>query len=215
MSDNTIIWDGVAGQDLSASQYKVLYRDGGDTEKLKIVASATRTDIAGICLSNALGDDGTVRFAVQGPVRTVAGGAIEPGDKVSADASGDVIKAAAGATVIGEYLCLGSGEVADAADGDEITILLYADKNQRLNMSATLTHDFGSIADGARGSQTVTVTGAATGDHVLVTAPSLEAGGIATGYVSAADTVTVLVSNFSGGALDPASQDFIVLVIPA
>lgn len=76
-------------------------------------------------------------------------------------------------------------------------------------LTATATIDFTSIAAGATQEQTITVTGAATGDTVELGLPStLDAGLMATGYVSAADTVKIRLFNTTGGAIDPASATY-------
>jgi hypothetical protein len=80
-------------------------------------------------------------------------------------------------------------------------------------LTGSQTEDVASISANAEQEFTVTVTGARTGNVALVSAPSLESGGVATAYVSAADTVTVRVSNVTEGALNPASQTFYVAVI--
>lgn len=73
-----------------------------------------------------------------------------------------------------------------------------------LASTATLTTD---------SSITVTVTGAAIGDAVLI-APLAEptTGTFLWGWVSAADSVTVNHSNFSAGTVNPASQSVIIYV---
>jgi hypothetical protein len=67
--------------------------------------------------------------------------------------------------------------------------------------------DPGSIAANTRGTATMTVTGAAVGDVVILNMPStLEAGLLFCGaYVSAADTVTVVLYNATGAPIDGAS----------
>lgn len=66
--------------------------------------------------------------------------------------------------------------------------------------------DPASIANGAGlTSPAVTVTGAAFGDAVDVSAPYSLQGLVATGYVSAADTVVVRLHNSTGGAVNLAS----------
>lgn len=54
-------------------------------------------------------------------------------------------------------------------------------------------------------SSAITVTGAALGDYVLVSAPYDQAGIIANGYVTAADTVKITVFNATAGTVDLAS----------
>jgi hypothetical protein len=74
--------------------------------------------------------------------------------------------------------------------------------------------DFGSIATTATAELTITVLGAAAGDVVAVGPPSdLDAGLLATAYVSAANTVTVRLYNSTGGAIDPADSVWNVAVI--
>lgn len=69
------------------------------------------------------------------------------------------------------------------------------------------TIDFGSIADGACASNTFSLAGAAAGDNISEAWPSTFA---LTGrmYVSAVNTVTVRVCNFTGAANDPASATY-------
>ena len=78
----------------------------------------------------------------------------------------------------------------------------------------TATLDFASISANADDEEVVTVVG--VGQHALevvaVSAPSLEAGLVATGFVSDVDEVTVRVSNVTGSPVDPASQDFQIAV---
>lgn len=83
-------------------------------------------------------------------------------------------------------------------------------------LTATATLDFASIAAGAVGTLTATVTGAATGDFVIVAPPgNLNAGLVVSGFVSAANTVTIRIINGTAGAIDPASSTWGIAVIPA
>jgi hypothetical protein len=76
-------------------------------------------------------------------------------------------------------------------------------------LTASATIDFASLSDGVCGSNTLTVTGAATGDNVAPGWPSgLESGLVGAMYVSSANTVTVRLCNWSGASLDPASATF-------
>ena len=75
------------------------------------------------------------------------------------------------------------------------------------------TADIASLADGVGASQTFTVPGAALGDFVLVAGSVSFAGITVTGYVSAANTVTVRVQNESGGVVDLASMTWYLLVM--
>lgn len=77
---------------------------------------------------------------------------------------------------------------------------------------ATATIDFASLAADASATDTITVTGAATGDTVLLQPQQI--GGVSLyGHVSSADTVTVTAINHSAGAIDPASTSIRATVI--
>lgn len=83
-----------------------------------------------------------------------------------------------------------------------------------LQASAAL--DFPSIAAAGQQELTIAVAGAAVGDAVALAAPAtLTAGLVATGRVTAADTVTVRLSNITAGAIDPASATWGVRVVKA
>ena len=77
----------------------------------------------------------------------------------------------------------------------------------------TLTHDFGSISAQSQATQTVTITGARTGDMVLVRPTTAVNGIVVDGTVTASNTVTVRAFNYSASPIDPASQVYNVLVI--
>lgn len=80
------------------------------------------------------------------------------------------------------------------------------------SMTASANHDFGAIAAASQVSTTLTVTGARSGDAVLVT-PSADTAGIAvSGVVTADNTVTIYAKNYTAGAIDPASTTFRVIV---
>lgn len=78
----------------------------------------------------------------------------------------------------------------------------------------TATLNFPSISSNHSEELTMTVTGAATGDIVMLGAPSaIESNLTWCGYVSAADTVTVRLHNSSSGGVDPASATWKATVI--
>lgn len=83
-------------------------------------------------------------------------------------------------------------------------------------LMGTASLNFGSIASGNEAELTITVTGAASGDSVVVTpADGIESGLSWNGWVSAADTVTVRLSykNIGGGAsIDPAARTWRAVV---
>lgn len=87
---------------------------------------------------------------------------------------------------------------------------------QTLSLNGSTTHDFGTIANNSSATTTVSVTGAADGDYVLVTKPIANGwsnGESYTAWVSAADQVTVRQNNNSGGSAGFGSQTINVKVI--
>lgn len=85
----------------------------------------------------------------------------------------------------------------------------------KLVKSATATLDFTSTAAQTSAELTITVTGAADGDDVIVSPPngSNNANTCFTARVSSANTVSVKFNNFSSGAIDPASGTFRVTLL--
>ena len=84
---------------------------------------------------------------------------------------------------------------------------------QALRLTGSATYDAPSIAAGASATTTVTVTGAALGDYVSNVSLAASSGGLTvTGYVSAANTVTVVLANLTGAAVDLASTTLSVEV---
>lgn len=80
-------------------------------------------------------------------------------------------------------------------------------------LTATVVHDFGSIAAAAHSSTTVAVAGAAVGDIVIVGGGSVVLGNYSLmGYVSATDTVTIVFQNNDDASIDPASATYRVVV---
>lgn len=81
-------------------------------------------------------------------------------------------------------------------------------------ISGTATLDFPSISANTISTLTVTVTGAVVGDSVSLAPPSgINAGLMWSGFVSAANTVTIRLLNTTGSAIDPASATWKVNVI--
>lgn len=78
--------------------------------------------------------------------------------------------------------------------------------------TATKNFDFPNIVAGGESTTTVAVPGARAGDAVLVSPKTKVAGLGADGYVSANDVVTIRRFNYSTGAVDPAADDFRVIV---
>lgn len=78
----------------------------------------------------------------------------------------------------------------------------------------TVTFDPASIAANTTAEQDVTVTGVTTADKIIVNAPALTAGtGIVNVRAKAADTVAVMFSNSTAGAIDNASGSYTFLAI--
>jgi hypothetical protein len=83
-------------------------------------------------------------------------------------------------------------------------------------LSATASLDFTSISAASQASLTITVTGAAVGDEVIMALPAAPAAGLVfNAFVSAADTVTIRASNISGSPVDAAAATYGVIVIAA
>lgn len=83
-------------------------------------------------------------------------------------------------------------------------------------LTATATLDFPSIAAATQASLTITVTGAAVGDEVIMALPAAPAAGLVfNAFVSATNTVTIRASNISGSPVDAASASYGVIVINA
>ena len=76
----------------------------------------------------------------------------------------------------------------------------------------TVTIDAASVAANTTAEQTFSVIGLRTSDAVMVDKPSLDAGlGIAGCRVSAADTLAITYINATASAIDPASEEYIVV----
>lgn len=73
------------------------------------------------------------------------------------------------------------------------------------SLTGSVTYDPPSLATGLAANTTVTVTGAAVGDTVVATHSSVETAAtswVLTGYVSAVNTVRVVLLNVTGGTVD-------------
>jgi hypothetical protein len=76
--------------------------------------------------------------------------------------------------------------------------------------------DFPSVAAAGQQSLTITVTGAAVGDEVIVALPAAPAAGLVfNAFVSAANTVTIRATNVTASPVDPASATYGVIVLAA
>jgi hypothetical protein len=83
-------------------------------------------------------------------------------------------------------------------------------------LSGSASLDFGSIGAAAQAGLTITVTGAAVGDEVIMALPAAPAAGLVfNAFVSATDTVTIRASNITAAPVDPAAASYGVIVIAA
>jgi hypothetical protein len=83
-------------------------------------------------------------------------------------------------------------------------------------LTATASLNFPSISAAAQADLTITVTGAAVGDEVMMSLPAAPAAGLVfNAFVSATNTVTVRASNISGSPVDAAAASYGVIVIAA
>lgn len=97
------------------------------------------------------------------------------------------------------------------ANVDPVSVTYYARNVDALGyLTASATIDPSPLADGACATAgTISVTGATTGDNVAMGWPStLNAGVVGVMYVSAADTVTVRLCNWSGAEVNVTSSTF-------
>jgi hypothetical protein len=79
--------------------------------------------------------------------------------------------------------------------------------------TASANINFGNIAAGGQLTSDVSVTGARQGDYVSVSSRTLVNGLGVDGAVTANNVVTVRRFNYSAGAIDPAADDFRILVL--
>jgi len=92
------------------------------------------------------------------------------------------------------------------------TVTVGATLNKILAASASL--DFPSIDAVSQASLTVTVTGAAINDEVVLGLPAAPTAGIVfNAFVSAANTVTIRASNITAGAINPPAATYSVAVL--
>lgn len=89
----------------------------------------------------------------------------------------------------------------------------YALFGWRRSFTALLSFNFGNIVAGGELTTTVAVAGARQGDAVIVTPKTAVAGLGADGIVTANDVVTVRRFNFSTAGINPAADDFRVVVL--
>ena len=78
--------------------------------------------------------------------------------------------------------------------------------------SRIATMNFGSISANTTAELTTSITGVTTSGWSVSVSPTsaLDAGIMWSAYVSATNTVTVRLANITGGAINPASTDFVI-----
>lgn len=99
------------------------------------------------------------------------------------------------------------------------TEYFFADLYEQHRMVGSRTYDLPSISGGAQATFDITVAGALPDKQMTVDGPSLPSTWntgltIDDAYISAADTVTVVVRNKTGGSIDMGSATYSVRVRP-
>lgn len=212
--------------DLSSSQYLVVYSDSGAERARLCTTDGGNSTILGLLQdANASAAGEMAQVVTKGYAWGIASEALEPDDFVTCDTAGKLRKVdSCGDYILGRYApqYSSSGSVRpDAAANDRIRVLLFDDKARRNIGQNSKVINFASIATLRDASDTITVTGAATGDYAFVnpnaqiTAGTADLGVHIYAYVSAADTVTVVAVNPTAGAIDLASNTYLVTVIKA
>ncbi len=127
------------------------------------------------------------------------------GDIIGVRQDDDTVKwttiASGGATTT---LVLTDGLTDDAADNSEVFVYRWV-KFGSYNLTGSATWDPGSIGDGNEESKEVTVTGAALGDFAIASFSLDVTDLVLDAQVTAADTVTCILANNTGGNIDLAS----------
>lgn len=90
--------------------------------------------------------------------------------------------------------------------------IFYALFGWKRSFTATKNFDFGNIVAGGELTTTAAVVGARQGDAVIVTSKTKVVGLGVDGFVLANDVATIRRFNYSLGAIDPAADDFRVIV---
>jgi hypothetical protein len=83
-------------------------------------------------------------------------------------------------------------------------------------LTASASLNFPSISAVSQADLTITVTGAAVGDEVMMALPAAPTAGLVfNAFVSAADTVTIRASNITASPVDAAAATYGVIVVSA
>lgn len=121
-----------------------------------------------------------------------------------------IVKNGSTALVSGD---IAAGQIVDLVY-DGTNFQMTGSSSQARMLSGVASIDFGSMGTLTQVTSTISVTGAAVNDLVLVGYGSSTVSNdiILDGYVSAADTVTVRAHNVSSGTIDPPSRSVRVMV---
>jgi hypothetical protein len=146
--------------------------------------------------SDALNGNGT-------KLQLFGGGPPAENDCAKFDSNGNLVSAGAacGSASAAYQIQVGGGLSGDGSRGSPL-ILDPASVPTRLSATATLT--FPSMAQSTCNEQVITLTGAATGDEVMIGAPAnIDQGFLWSAYVSIADTVKVRLCKITNGTVTP------------
>lgn len=214
---STVIERAIAGENLSDAQYLAVYVDGADGEKVKKVATdgGTLNKLILGLLDNAPADDGDAHVAVAGHAVGIAAEALEPFDLLTITSAGKLRKLDS----VGDIPFAihapkpRAGVLPDAAANDQIRVLLLNQAPWRQELTGSATATIGSIGSVANGTTTVSVPGAAAGDIATASPTNALTAGLGIyAYVSAANTVTVVVTNSSAGSISQPENTYNVSV---
>lgn len=176
----------------------------GSVEQSVTASTAVTDRIIGVHVGPGDAIDGaTVEVCLFGRTSLLVSGAIGRGMSLTTSATGLGINAAPSSGMANKV-----GAIA-LQSGTSILIPVFVIPHWYTAppLTATATLNFPSIAAGTVEVLTMTVTGAAVGDAVLLGPPStIDASLMWSGFVSATNTISVRVYNPTGAPIDPASS---------
>jgi hypothetical protein len=81
-------------------------------------------------------------------------------------------------------------------------------------LTGSISYDFSSVSAHTTSTTTTTISGAATGQKVILGYSSApESGMVFDAWVSSADTITIRATNTTAASIDPASRTYYILVL--